>query len=130
MSPTEEGGRTRAEAAGIAAAMAEPAFREDPYPLYARLREEDPVHRMETGGWMVTRYSDVERLLHDPARFSNDSERLEVIRRWAEARDEPEPLAERLRALDGQHRPTRAHSPPRDREPGLHPDAPPPAAGH
>ena len=44
----------------------------DPYPLYARLRSEDPVHysdRLQT--WIVTRYEDVKSALND-ARLSSD----------------------------------------------------------
>jgi cytochrome P450 len=93
MSSTEQESRAREGAPGIDEAMAQPAFRDDPYPLYARMRREDPVHRAERGGWILSRYDDVERVLHDPARFSNDSERFEAVRRWAEGREEPEPLA-------------------------------------
>jgi cytochrome P450 len=38
----------------------------DPYPLYRRLREQDPVHRSPLGFWVVTRYADVELVLRDP----------------------------------------------------------------
>jgi cytochrome P450 len=48
-----------------------PEIRDDPYPVYARLREEDPVHRGAFGEWIVTRYEDVSMVLNDP-RFSND----------------------------------------------------------
>jgi cytochrome P450 len=42
----------------------------DPYPLFRRLRREDPVHEDPTGaGWMITRYDDVATVLSDP-RFS------------------------------------------------------------
>jgi cytochrome P450 len=43
---------------------------ENPYPLFRRLRTEDPVHYDPAGrGWMVSRYDDVERVLAD-RRFS------------------------------------------------------------
>ena len=42
------------------------AFIADPYPTYARLRVEDPVHRSPLGLWVVTRYDDVATLLRDP----------------------------------------------------------------
>lgn len=49
-----------------------PAVREDPYPFYKQLREEDPVHWSETlDAWVLTRYEDVVSLLRDP-RFSAD----------------------------------------------------------
>src|SRR5215216_3533455 len=39
----------------------------DPYPLYRRLRAEDPVHWVEPWGpWVVTRYADVVAALRDP----------------------------------------------------------------
>src|SRR5690242_573162 len=42
----------------------------DPYPLYRRLQEEDPVHWDPfLHAWVVTRYSDVVRVLHS---FSAD----------------------------------------------------------
>src|SRR5438445_10931538 len=43
----------------------EPAFRDDPYPSLARLRALDPVNEMPVGIWRLTRYADVNRLLHD-----------------------------------------------------------------
>src|SRR5438552_17585185 len=43
----------------------DPAFRDDPYPALARLREIDPVNEMPVGIWRLTRYADVNRLLHD-----------------------------------------------------------------
>jgi cytochrome P450 len=42
----------------------------DPYPLFRRLRHEDPVHEDPQGrGWIITRYDDAERVLAD-RRFS------------------------------------------------------------
>jgi cytochrome P450 len=42
----------------------------DPYPLFAQLRREDPVHEDPAGeGWLVTRYDDVAAVMGDP-RFS------------------------------------------------------------
>jgi cytochrome P450 len=36
----------------------------DPYPTYARLRREDPVHSSEAwGAWVVSRYADVQTVL-------------------------------------------------------------------
>src|SRR5215470_9891368 len=43
-----------------------PDFLADPYPMYRRLREEDPVHwspRLKS--WVLTRYDDVKRVLLD-----------------------------------------------------------------
>ena len=50
--------------------LLDPAVLADPYPLYRRLREEDPVHWdpfLHT--WVVTRYADVVTVLHE---FSAD----------------------------------------------------------
>lgn len=44
----------------------DPGFIADPYPAYARLREEDPVHRSPMGFWVLSRYDDVVGLLRDP----------------------------------------------------------------
>jgi cytochrome P450 len=43
----------------------DPAVRDDPYPFFARLREIDPVNETPIGVWRLTRYVDVERLLHE-----------------------------------------------------------------
>src|SRR2546427_3501625 len=43
----------------------DPAFRDDPYPALRRLRELDPVNETPVGLWRLTRYADVNRLLHD-----------------------------------------------------------------
>ena len=49
----------------------------DPYPTYARLRERSPVHRSRLlGGWVFTRYADVEAILRDYRRFSNRPDRV------------------------------------------------------
>jgi cytochrome P450 len=45
---------------------------EDPYPLYRRLREKDPVHRSRLDDlWILTRYDEINAVLRDP-RFSAD----------------------------------------------------------
>ncbi len=47
-----------------------PAALADPFPVYRRLRSDDPVHWSESyGGWLLTRYEDIARALKDP-RFS------------------------------------------------------------
>ena len=44
----------------------------DPYPLFAQLRSKAPVLRSEIiGGWILTRYSDVESVLKDSETFSS-----------------------------------------------------------
>jgi pimeloyl-[acyl-carrier protein] synthase len=43
----------------------DPEFIEDPYPMYHRLRAEDPVHHNPLGFWVLTRYEDVVTALRD-----------------------------------------------------------------
>ncbi len=44
----------------------------NPYPLYKRMREEDPVHYCESRGyWILTRYRDVEAALRDERLSAN-----------------------------------------------------------
>ena len=43
----------------------DPAFRDDPYPALAKLRERDPVNLTPIGFWRLLRYDDVARLLRD-----------------------------------------------------------------
>jgi len=43
-----------------------PEFHANPYPFYARLRKEDPVHQSPLGFWVLTRYDDVVTVLRDP----------------------------------------------------------------
>lgn len=43
-----------------------PEFLANPYPTYARLREQAPVYLIEPGSWLVTRYQDAEFLLKSP----------------------------------------------------------------
>ena len=58
---------------GLAADLQSPDVLADPYPLYARLRREDPVHWDERlDAWLLTRYDDVVRALSDARLFSSD----------------------------------------------------------
>src|SRR5919109_3024011 len=46
----------------------------NPYPTYAKLRAHDPVHwSIVSHAWVFSRYRDVEAILRDHARFSNDT---------------------------------------------------------
>ena len=49
-----------------------PAFYEDPYPWYRRLREDTPVRPMPDGSWLLTRHADCEQVYKDPRTFSSD----------------------------------------------------------
>src|ERR687897_2873896 len=44
----------------------DPEFLENPYPMYHRLRTEEPVHHSPLGFWVLTRYDDVVGALRDP----------------------------------------------------------------
>lgn len=44
----------------------QPDVRENPYPLYHRLRREDPVHVTPMGLWVLSRYDDAAMILRDP----------------------------------------------------------------
>ena len=44
----------------------DPEFLADPYPMYHRLRTEEPVHHSPLGFWVLTRYEDVVAALRDP----------------------------------------------------------------
>jgi cytochrome P450 len=55
----------------------DPATIDDPYPVYAGLREHDPVHwHEELGCWVLTRYDDCLMVLRDHARFARDRRRI------------------------------------------------------
>jgi cytochrome P450 len=50
-------------------ALLDPGYVHDPYPVYRRLREEDPVHWFEPwGAWILTRYADVLGVLREEGR--------------------------------------------------------------
>ncbi|MEX2394434.1 MAG: cytochrome P450 [Actinomycetota bacterium] len=44
----------------------DPTFRQDPYPTYARLRAETPIHRTGAGPWILSRYAETSFVLTDP----------------------------------------------------------------
>ena len=49
-----------------------PRWRDDPYPVYRRLRDEAPVHwAPEARSFCVSRYDDVQQVLNDPETFSS-----------------------------------------------------------
>ena len=59
-----------------------PGFVTDPYPLFARLREESPVHWVERWGcWLLTRAEDIETTIRDTRRFSSADRVTRVIER-------------------------------------------------
>src|SRR5262245_16652813 len=55
--------------------LTEPVFLEDPYPVYRRMRQHDPVYWSEAlGHWVLTRYDDVLAATRDPALSSATAE--------------------------------------------------------
>jgi cytochrome P450 len=56
--------RTKSAGGDLFARLLEPANLADPYPLYAQLREREPVQ--VAGEWVFTRYDEVATVLRDP----------------------------------------------------------------
>ena len=55
---------------------------QDPYPDYAQLRQRSPVHRSRLlNAWVFSRYADVDTVLRDHRRFSNDPAKRNLTRR-------------------------------------------------
>lgn len=87
--------------------LARPTFKANPYPYYARLRDESPVCATELlgqSGWLVTRYSDVFAVLKDERLLKDWWPATRWVHRFAGAitrnmlnQDGPDHL--RLRAL-------------------------------
>lgn len=51
----------------------DPSTIADPYPAYARLRDESPVHHLASPDlWILSRYDDVTAAMRDAERFSSD----------------------------------------------------------
>ena len=58
---------------GVAYRPLSPRFVADPYPLYRRLRDRDPIHRsIFADQVVVSRYADIDRILRDHRNFGND----------------------------------------------------------
>jgi pimeloyl-[acyl-carrier protein] synthase len=71
-----------------------PEVHADPYPLYRRLREEDPVHETFQGVWVLSRYADCQAVLRD-GRFSSDSRNSVLFEAFRQSMElEPSPLEE------------------------------------
>lgn len=66
--------------------LASPVFKANPYPFYARLRADEPVHEFSTSHgqstWLITRYTDAEFVLRDE-RFVKDRQHVASTERLA-----------------------------------------------
>lgn len=66
-----------------------PENRNDPWPLYRRLREQSPLYQDPTyGEWILTRHADCEAILRDPRWSSNPAHRVGGPDVGASVRDE------------------------------------------
>jgi cytochrome P450 len=56
----------------------DPSFIENPYPTLKQLRDEEPVYKIVAaeGVWLLTRYDDINEILHDRDRYSVDHKNL------------------------------------------------------
>jgi cytochrome P450 len=64
--------RAREIAAGFDLRALPADFYANPYPVYAALRESEPVRHMPDGSWFLTRYADVVAVYRDAQNFSSD----------------------------------------------------------
>jgi cytochrome P450 len=70
--------RDQAEASGtLVWDPFDPAWARDPYPVYAALRESNPVHRSPFGFWVFTRHADCLAMLRDK-RASSDGRNIDA----------------------------------------------------
>src|SRR5947208_54371 len=66
---------SHAEARTIGETVTEEALETDPYPIYSRLREEEPVSWVPAVElWLVTRWADVDYVDRHPAVFTGETE--------------------------------------------------------
>ncbi len=63
----------------------DPAFRADPYPLYRRMREQEPRHLSPLGFWVLSRHDDCLAVLKD-RRMSSDERRSPAFQQTGSVR--------------------------------------------
>ncbi|GAA1013153.1 cytochrome P450 [Acrocarpospora pleiomorpha] len=92
----------------------DPSIRTDPYPVYRRLRETDPIHQSHFGYWVLSRYADVDAVLCAPGASSEfyrnttwanrrggaDSPLLQSVQNWMLMLDGP--AHRRIRGVIGK----------------------------
>jgi len=61
-----------------------PDFHANPYPVYAALRQREPVRRMPDGSYFLTRYADLVAVYRDAACFSSDK-RVEFAPKYGDS---------------------------------------------
>ena len=71
----------------------DPGFRTNPYPVYRRLLDEDPVHQTTFGMLVLSRYRDCAALLRD-VRSSSDASNSTMYQQWMAGRDPEEVFGE------------------------------------
>jgi cytochrome P450 len=74
ITPPMSAARAREVAAGFDLRHLPPDFLANPFPVYAALRETEPVRRMPDGSWFLTRYADLVHVYRDAATFSSDKQ--------------------------------------------------------
>jgi cytochrome P450 len=72
ITPPMTGARAQEIAAGFDLRALPPDFYANPYPVYALLRESEPVKRMPDGSHFLTRYADLVQVYRDAHTFSSD----------------------------------------------------------
>ena len=74
ITPAMSAERTQAIAEGLDLRQLPADFLANPYPVYARLRETDPVKRMPDGSVLLTRHADLVAVYRDAHTFSSDKQ--------------------------------------------------------
>ncbi|MEM7107117.1 MAG: cytochrome P450 [Bacteroidota bacterium] len=71
----------------------------NPYPMYAVLRESNPVHKAQTGEWVITKYEDIKAILQDK-RFLSGSKKTWVQKGITYFKNKDQDLSQIGKAID------------------------------
>lgn len=74
ITPPMSAARAREIAAGFDLRALPPDFYANPYPVYAALRETEPVKRLPDGAYFLTRHADLVTVYRDARHFSSDKQ--------------------------------------------------------